>query len=77
MSVKETSRIQYVRIKDIFACFIFIFMLPFALIAKVFIHNFWLVGEERQEARDNGYWFFKYVRENNPKQKIAYVRPII
>ncbi len=73
MSVKETSRIQYVRIKDILACFIFIFMLPIALIAKIFIHNFWLVGEERQEARDNGYWFFKYVRENNPKQKIAYV----
>lgn len=47
-------------------------MLPIALIGKIFIHDFWLVGEEQNEARDNGYWFFKYVREQHPKQKIAY-----
>lgn len=73
MSKTKNSRIKYVRFKDILACFVFIFMLPVALIAKIFIHNFWLVGEEKQEARDNGYWFFKYVRENHPEQKIAYV----
>lgn len=51
----------------------FLFMVPIALIAKIFVHDFWLVGEEENEARDNGYWFFKYVRENHPKQRIAYV----
>lgn len=64
---------KYVKFRDIIACFIFLFMLPIALIAKIFIRNFWLVGEEKREARDNGYWFFKYVRENHPEQKIAYV----
>ena len=72
LSEKDT-RIKYVRMKDIFACLIMLFMIPIALIAKIFIHNFWLVGEERCEARDNGYWFFKYVRERYPAQKIAYV----
>jgi len=69
----KRSKLRYVRAKDYFACIVFLIMVPIALIAKIFIHNFWLVGEERNEARDNGYWFFKYVRENHPKQKIAYV----
>ncbi len=64
---------HYVTFKDIIACFVFLLMAPIALIAKIFVHNYWLVGEEPQEARDNGYWFFKYVRENHPEQKIAYV----
>lgn len=69
----KKSRLQYVKGKDIFACFIFLLMAPIALLGKIFIRDFWLVGEEKCEARDNGYWFFKYVRENHPKQKIAYV----
>lgn len=73
MSSKKPTAIKYVQFKDILSCFVFIFMVPIALIAKIFIHNFWLVGEDKHEARDNGYWFFKYVRENYPKQKIAYV----
>lgn len=70
---KNASRIKYVRIKDVFACFAFILVLPIALIAKIFVKDFWLVGEEKNEARDNGYWFFKWVRQNHPEQKIAYV----
>ncbi len=66
------SRLKYVRMKDILACFVFLFMLPIALIGKIFVRRFWLVGEEKCEARDNAYWFFKYVRENYPNQKIAY-----
>ncbi|MDY4186938.1 MAG: CDP-glycerol glycerophosphotransferase family protein [Candidatus Borkfalkiaceae bacterium] len=73
MAKKSVSRIQYVRIKDVFACLVFIFVLPAALIAKIFIRDFWLVGEDENEARDNGYWFFKWVRENHSEQKIAYV----
>lgn len=73
MKKSKQSAIKYVRFKDILGCFAFVFMLPIALIAKIFIRNFWLVGEDKQEAKDNGYWFFKYVRENHPEQKIAYV----
>lgn len=72
-NMAKNGRLQYVQFKDILACFIFLFILPIALIAKIFIHDFWLVGEEKNEARDNGYWFFKYVRENHHNQRIAYV----
>lgn len=32
----------------------------------------WLVCEYGQEARDNGYWFYKYMREEHPEQDIVY-----
>lgn len=66
------SRLKYVKWRDLFELFRFFIVLPVALIAKIFIHDFWLVCEDKNEARDNGYWFFKYVREQHPEQKIAY-----
>lgn len=32
----------------------------------------WLVCEYGKEARENGYYFYKYVRENHPEQDIVY-----
>lgn len=64
--------IKHVKFNDILNLAECIFVFPFAIIAKIFIRRFWLVCEDKNEARDNGYWFFKYVRENKPKQKIAY-----
>ena len=53
-----------------------IWKLPVAAICAVFyrcIHNdLWIVCEDKNEARDNGYWFFKYVREAHPEQEIVY-----
>lgn len=43
-----------------------------AIIMKIFLRNYWLISENKNEARDNGYWFFKYVKENHPKQKCHY-----
>lgn len=43
-----------------------------AIIAKIFLRNYWLISENRNEARDNGYWFFKYLKENRPEQKCHY-----
>lgn len=33
----------------------------------------WLFSERHNEARDNGFWMFKYVRENYPLQNAYYV----
>ena len=63
---------NFITIKDIGHIYLCAFVFPFAMIAKIFIRDFWLVCEERKEARDNGYYFFKWTRENKPKQKIAY-----
>ena len=63
---------KYIKFRDIVAILKAMAIFPFAIIAKMFIRNFWLVCEDMNEARDNGYWFFKWVRENKPGQKIAY-----
>lgn len=72
MSNKLKNSLKYITAGDVGHCFLFALVLPFALIAKIFIRNYWLVCEDRNEARDNGYHFYKWVRENRPKQKIAY-----
>lgn len=66
------KRISYVKARDILALFQFVLMLPIALIAKIFIRRFWLICEDRFEARDNGYWLFKYICQEHPEQKVAY-----
>jgi CDP-glycerol glycerophosphotransferase len=38
-------------------------------IYKLFNRHVWIVSEYEHLARDNGYWFFKYVREKYPLQK--------
>ena len=64
--------LEYLKLKDALQLLVCILVFPFAVAAKIFIRNFWLVSEDKNEARDNGYWFFKYVRQNHPEQKIAY-----
>lgn len=32
----------------------------------------WLICEEKAEARDNGYWFFRKTCENHPEQDVIY-----
>lgn len=63
---------NFIKWRDLGHLFLAAFILPWALLAKLFVRKFWLVCEERNEARDNGYWFYRWVRENRPKQKIAY-----
>lgn len=53
-----------------------VWKLPAAAAASV-VHrrkhpDLWIVCEDAKEARDNGYWFFKYVREHHPEQDIVY-----
>lgn len=33
----------------------------------------WVIFERGVDARDNGYFFYKYVKENHPEQKVYYV----
>lgn len=63
---------NYVKWRDIFHLFVAALVFPFAIVAKIFIRDFWLICEEENEARDNGYWLFKWMRENKPEQKAAY-----
>lgn len=47
-------------------------------IVKIFFLNklskkIWIISEREDEARDNGYHMFKYIRENYPEIKIFYI----
>lgn len=33
----------------------------------------WLISERGNDARDNGYWFYKYMRENHPEIPVKYI----
>jgi len=66
------SKLKFVKGKDVLSFFALMLVFIPAMIAKIFIRDFWLVCEDKNEARDNGYWLFKYIRENHPKQKVAY-----
>ena len=45
---------------------------PIGLTLKFFKRNLWIVSEMEHTARDNGYWFFKYMRENYPERNVFY-----
>lgn len=66
-------RWKYVKFKDFLEVIRLFLVLPIAYMARIFIRHLWLICEDANEARDNGYWLFKWIRENHPEQKIAYV----
>lgn len=35
--------------------------------------DIWLISERGTEAKDNGYWMFKYIRENHPEINVHYL----
>ena len=47
--------------------------LLYVLLFKHKIENVWLISERGDEARDNGYAFFKYMKTYHPEQKVKYV----
>ncbi len=48
-------------------------VLPFSLIARRRYPNVWIITERHNQARDNGYCFFQYMKLNHPKQPVYYV----
>ena len=60
------QKLQRVKIEDIGHIFLFLMALPISLVCRLFRKDLWLVCDNKNEARDNGYWFYKYVREKYP-----------
>ena len=57
-------QLKRVKLKEL----IQIWKLPIALLCMLFYRckhkDLWIVCEDKNEARDNGYWFYKYVRKD-------------
>ena len=71
--VKKVLKVlSLIRPKDIFDLIKIIIFCPIGLVLKLFKRHLWIVSEMEHTARDNGYWFFKYMRENYPERNIYY-----
>lgn len=66
------QKLQRVKISDIGHIFLFLIALPVALVYRCFRKDLWLICDNKNEARDNGYWLFKYICENHKEQDIVY-----
>lgn len=66
------KKLGQVNIRDVGHLFLFLLaILPAKRLRKKRPH-LWLVCEYGQEARDNGYWFYRHVRRNHKEQDIVY-----
>ncbi len=60
-----STQLKKMRIKDWKGLFLLAASFFPGKIWKTFHNNIWVISEYEELARDNGYWFFKYVRENH------------
>ena len=61
------------RLRDLWDAVKILASCPIGLIFKLFKRNIWMVSEMEHSARDTGYWFFKYMRENYPGAEVYVV----
>ena len=66
-------RLKHIKAGHFRTLFMFMVVMPWALMGRLWGKNVWLISERFDQARDNGYCFYKYVRENYPTQKIIYI----
>lgn len=66
------QKLQRVKIGDIGHIFLFGLALPVSLVYRIFRRDMWLICDNKNEARDNGYHFYRYVCENHPEQDAVY-----
>lgn len=60
---KIIDSLKYIKLKDLFAPFIFLLAIIPALVYKAYLaiikKPLWLICEDGNTARDNGYYFYK------------------
>lgn len=73
ISLKDyIAKIKDVKMRDILAIGQFVLAYPVSKVFKHYHKNFWLVCEDEYEARDNGYWMYKYIRTHHKEQECFY-----
>ena len=72
MNESLLKKLKMVKPGDLGHLFLFLLALLPARIYRCFRPRLWLVCESEREARDNGYWFFKYLRERQPQVDAVY-----
>jgi CDP-glycerol glycerophosphotransferase len=66
------QKLQRVKLSDVIHAIYFLLAFPISILYKQFRKNLWLICDNENEARDNGYWLFKYIVENHANQDVMY-----
>jgi len=66
------QRLKFVRVKDLLSFFPMLLSLLLSPFFRLVNREIWLVCEREKEARDNGYWFFKYLCEKHSEINAVY-----
>ncbi|WP_214891641.1 CDP-glycerol glycerophosphotransferase family protein [Exiguobacterium sp. s142] len=69
---KISSKLKKIKFEDVKGILLLSTSFIFSLALNKNKKDIWLVSERPQDAQDNGYYFFKYVRENHPEINIYY-----
>lgn len=69
---KLKQQILKFRLRDVWPLILLCLSFVPGLFFRKLFPDTWVVTEYENDARDNGYWFFKYVREHHPEQRIYY-----
>lgn len=72
MNESLLQKLKMVKLRDVGHVFLFLLALLPAFFYRLHRPHLWLVCESADEARDNGYWFFKYLRKQRPDVDAVY-----
>lgn len=65
-------KLKYIHWRDIGDFFLILLSFLPGMILKLCKRNIWLIAERENDAHDNSYWLFKYIRENHPEKDAYY-----
>ena len=66
-------KISNINKKNVISSLRFCAVIPFALVSRVVKSDVWIITERSGQARDNGYCFFKHMREQHPEKPVFYI----
>lgn len=72
MKQRFWNKLREVSLADFGHFILFLLALFPAFLYRQKRRHLWLICENREEARDNGYWLFRYIRENEPQVDVVY-----
>ena len=67
------NKLRYVKAKDIWSIFVMLAAIPYAKRIRKQRNYIWLICENGMEARDNGFWLYRYICGNHPETDAVYV----
>ncbi len=66
------KKLKYIHFSDVIDFFKILLSFFPGMVLRLYKKDIWLISERKNDAHDNGYWLFKYIRENYPEKNAYY-----